>query len=65
MTEDFQWSEETESKRFTVVLDADTEVSEEDALEAINRLVSDNNADESEDTGVTTDTRKFERGYSA
>ena len=64
MTEDFQWSEETESKRFTVVLDGDTNVTEEDAREAIDALVEDS-------TGVTEDTtgdsepRNYGRGYNA
>jgi len=64
MTEDFQWSEETESKRFTVVLDGDTNVTEGEARSAIERLVSDNNADEPEETS-DSEPRNYGRGYNA
>lgn len=64
-TETFDFEETTEAKRFTVVLDGDTNVSEEDARRAIDALVEDS-------TGVTEDTtgedkddsvRSFDRGY--
>ncbi|WP_193309339.1 hypothetical protein [Halorubrum halophilum] len=69
MTEDFQWSEETEQKRLTVVLDGDTDVTEGEAREAIKALVESNTGVE-EDTSVSTDsnggeTRRYERGFSA
>jgi len=65
MTEDFQWSEKAEQKRLTVVLDADTDVTEGEAREAINDLVDGTTVVE-EDTSVTTDNdepRRYERGY--
>lgn len=64
MTEDFQWSEETEQKRLTVVLDADTDVTEGEAREAIKALVDSNTVDKPEETS-DSEPRNYERGYHA
>ncbi|WP_144050382.1 hypothetical protein [Halorubrum persicum] len=63
-TETFDFEETTEAKRFTVVLDADSDVTEGEARSAIERLVSDDNADEPEETS-DSEPRNYGRGYNA
>lgn len=62
MTENFQWDESPEAKRLTVVLPSDTDVTEDQAREAIEALVDGDTGEETEDTGEDTP-RRFERGH--
>lgn len=64
-TETFDWSEKAEQKRLTVVLPADTDVTEDDAREAIDALVDGDTGEQSgeDTTGETDAPRRFARGY--
>lgn len=71
-TESFDWDESTEAKRLTVVLPGDTDVTEDEAREAIRALVDGDesnedaggsDAPESRTFSDSTTPRKFDRGY--